>query len=132
LLIGALIKKVLDSVIYNKKFGTCMKHYSQYGSYDKVKKHEFVRNYEGTSKAMEAAAIVEMLCRAPEKLNVSICTVVSDDDSNGRAKARHVTNGGKLPLTIEQPTFLADPSHRKRVFARAVYYLAAAPKKQAR
>jgi len=34
-----------------------------------------------------------------------------------------------LPLTIEQPTFLADPSHRKRVFARAVYNLAAAPKK---
>jgi len=81
---------------------------------------------------MEAAALVEMLCRAPEKLNISICTIVSDDDSNSRAKARHVTNGGKLPLTIEQPKFLADTSPWKRVFARPVYNLAAAPKKQAR
>jgi len=129
LLIGTLTKKVLDSVVYNKKCGVCTAHYSRYSSYENVKKHNCVRNYEGTLKAMEATALVEMLARAPEKLNVSICTIVSDVDSNGRAKAQHVTNGGKFPVTIEEPTFLADPSHQKRVFARAIYKLASAPQK---
>jgi hypothetical protein len=54
---------------------------------------------------------------------------ISDDDSNGRAKAQHVSNGGKLPLHLEEPKFLADPSHRKRVFAHAIYNLASAPVK---
>jgi len=129
LFIGAQTKKVLDSVVYNKKCGTCTKHYSRFGSYEDLKLHNCVRNYEGTSKAMEAQALVEMLVRAPEKHNVSIAVIVSDDDSNGRAKAKHVSNGGKLPTIIEEPKFLADPSHRKRVFARAIYNLAAAPKK---
>ncbi len=50
-------------------------------------------------------------------------------DSNDRAKAWHITNGGQLPNNIKEPTFLADPSHQKRVFARAIYNLASAPKK---
>ena len=50
---------------------------------------------------MEAQALVEMLVRAPEKHNVSIAVIVSDDDSNGRAKAKHVSNEGKLPTIIE-------------------------------
>jgi len=41
---------------------------------------------------MEAEALVQMLQRAPEKNYVSICTIVSDNDSNGRAKAKHVRN----------------------------------------
>jgi hypothetical protein len=129
MLIGALKKKVLDSIIYNKKCGICTHHYLRSGSYNNVKPHRCVWNYEGTSKAMEAAGLVEMLIRAPEKYGVSICTIISDDDSNGRAKARHITNGGLLPATVEEPKFLADPSHRKRVFARSIYNLASAPKK---
>jgi hypothetical protein len=38
-------------------------------------------------------------------------------------------NGGQLPLTVEEPKFLADPSHRKRVFAKSIYNLANASKK---
>ena len=128
-LIGTLTTKVLDGVVCNKKCGMCTTHYSWYGSYENVKKHNCVCNYEGTSKAMEAAALVEMLARAPEKLNMCICTIMSDNDSNGRAKAQHVTNGGKLPVTIEEPKFLGDPSHRKRDFAWATYKLASVPQK---
>jgi len=87
---------------------------------------------EGTSKSMEAEALVQMLQRAPEKNNVSICTIVSDDDSNGRAEAKHVRNGGKLTDTVEEPSFLANPSQCKRVFARAIYTLASAPMKTSR
>jgi hypothetical protein len=91
------------------------------GSYDNVKKHHCMRNYQVTSKAVEAEALVAMLQRAPEKNKISICIIISDDDSNGRAKARYINKGGKLLETVEEPEFLAEPSHRKRVFARAIY-----------
>jgi hypothetical protein len=39
------------------------------------------------------------------------------------------SNGGQLRKAVEQPTFKADPSRCKRVFARAIYQLASAPKK---
>jgi hypothetical protein len=129
LLIGARSKKVLDSIVYNKNCTTCNKHMALTGSFNGVKKHYCLKNYEGTSKSMEAAALVEMLTRAIELNSVSVCTIISDDDSNGRAKAQHVSNGGKLPIHVEEPKFLADPSHRKRVFARAIYNLASAPVK---
>jgi len=70
-----------------------------------------------------------MLERAPEQHNVVICSIISDDDSNGRAKAQFVINGGQLRRAVEQPSFKASPSHRKWVFARAIYQLALAPKK---
>jgi hypothetical protein len=76
-----------------------------------VKQHRCVKKYEGTTKGMEAQ--VKMLERAPEKYNVSVCTIILDDDSNGRAKAQHVSNGGQLTQPVEEPRFLADPSHRK-------------------
>ncbi len=51
---------------------------------------------------------------------------------NGRAKAQHVSSGGQLKTAVEQPKCKADPSHRKRVFARAISNLASAPKKASR
>lgn len=132
LLIRARTKKVLDSVVLNKKCSICEKHYSQVGSYNDVKNHKCMKNYEGTSKSMEAEALVTMLQRAPEKHSVSICTIISDDDSNGRAKAKHVSNGGKLSNSIEEPSFLADLSHHKRVSTQAIYNLASAPVKTSR
>jgi hypothetical protein len=120
---GARSKKVLDSIVFNKKCGLCTKHERKHGTLTNVRRHVCVKNYEGSSKAMEAAALVKMISRIPEEKGVSICTVISNDDSNARAKARHVSNGGLLPLNIEEPCFLADPSHRKRVFVRSIYNL---------
>jgi len=78
---------------------------------------------------MEAAVLVKMLQHMPEEKGVSICTIVSDGDSNARSKARHENNGGVLPLTVKEPKFLADPSHRKRIFAKSIYNLANASAK---
>jgi hypothetical protein len=105
MLIGALKKKVLDSIVYTQKCGTCTHHYSLIGNYDNVKPHCCVHNYKGTSKAMDAAGLVEMLIRAPEKYGVSICTIFSDDDSNGRPKAQRITNGGLLPAAVKETNF---------------------------
>jgi hypothetical protein len=70
-----------------------------------------------------------MLVRLPEKGGVSICTIISDDNSNGRVKARNISNRGQLPAVVEEPKFLANPSHQKKVLARAIYNLASAPKR---
>jgi len=124
LLIGALSTKVLDSVVYNKKCAVCTKNPN------KVKPHACVKNFDGSSKSMEACALTKMLIRIPDEKGVSICTIITDDDSNGRSKSRHVVNGGVLPIHVEEPAFRVDPSHRKRVVARAIYNLSNLPMKR--
>jgi len=79
---------------------------------------------------MEASALTKMLIRLPEEKGVSICGIITEDDSNGRSKSRHVANGGVLPPNIEEPIFRAEPSHRKCVFARPIYKLSALPMKK--
>ncbi len=128
LMVGALTKKVVDSVVFNKKCALCTKTHRET---HRERKHRCVKNYEGSSKSMEAAGLVKILTRMQER-GVSVCTIISDDDSNARAKAQHIRNGGQLTDNIEEPKFLADPSHRKRVFARAIYNLASAPVKVSR
>jgi len=97
LLIGARLKLVLDSAVFNKKCGLCTKYEKRIASLHNVPEHDCVKNYEGSSKAMEAAALVKMISRAPDEKGISICTVISDDDSNARSKAKHETDGGILP-----------------------------------
>jgi hypothetical protein len=124
LMIGALSKKVLDSIVFNKKCAKCTKRKNC------DSKHNCMKNFDGSSKSMEAAALTKMLIRLPEEKGVSICSIITDDDSNGRAKSRHVCNGGILPDSVEEPRFLADPSHRKRVFSRPIYNMSNMPKKK--
>ena len=78
---------------------------------------------------MEAAGLVKMLSQILGEKGVSVCTIVSDKDSNARAKAHHIQNGGWLTKDIEETKLLADPSGHKRVFACAIYNLASAPVK---
>ena len=119
---------MLDSTVFSKHCAKCTKqNLLRKGPVEK--KHNCVKNYEGTSKSMEAAGLVQLLKRAPEKNFVSICGIISDDDSSGRAKAKHVSYGGQLPNEVEEPRFMANPSHHKRVFARLIYNLALAPVK---
>ena len=53
-----------------------------------LKKHNCVKNYEGSSKGMESAAIVEMVKRAPSRGYV-IHWIVSDDNSTMHAHVDH-------------------------------------------
>ena len=96
---------MLDSMVHNKKCVICTRHFSLTGSYDNIQKHKCMMTYQGTPKSMEAEALVEILQRAPEAHKISICTIISDDNSNGRGKAQHVTNGGKLLENIEESNF---------------------------
>jgi len=127
LLIGAATKKVLDSIVYNKKCVMCSQQTQSGGR--GTAGHSCLKKYDGLSKSIDASGLVTMLQRMPEEKGASVCIIISDDNSNAQAKAQNVTNGGALPDGIEEPQFLADPSHRKRVFARHIYNLANAPVK---
>jgi hypothetical protein len=115
------IEKVMDSVVYSKKCLICMK------KPNKIKQHVCVKNYEGSSKPVEASALTKMLIRIPEEMGVTICTIITDDDSNGQSKLCHVDNGDILSTNVKEPAFHADPSHQKRVVARAIYNLSNLP-----
>ena len=65
-LIEALSHKTMDSVVYAKKCVICTRHESRFGSIAGVKDHKCVKNYDGSSKSMEVAALVMMLQRIPE------------------------------------------------------------------
>ena len=58
-----------------------------------------------------------------------IGTVVADDDSSMRKKARLQEDEGVLPAGFEIPNFLADPSHRIKVFGKYIYKLKNLPLK---
>jgi len=75
-----------DSIVYNKNCTAWIKHMSLTVSYIGVKNHYCLKNFVGTSKSMEALALVQMLNRAFELSSISVCTIISDDDRNGRGK----------------------------------------------
>ena len=54
-------------------------------------------------------------------------TVVADDDSSMRALLKHRCNNpkGRLPEEMNEPDWLADPSHRTKVVAKPIYQLTA-------
>ena len=63
-----------------------------------------------------------------------IDVIVSDSDSTMRAVLKHPSIGvrgqvlktskGKLDVQIPEPSFLADPSHRIKVVAKHIFYIA--------
>jgi hypothetical protein len=109
LLIGA-ISKIMDSVVLNKKWGVCSKHISSIGEIQGVMKHSCIEKCEGSLKSMEAAALTTMLTCMPKEKDLSICTIISDNDSIAGLNQEIKRKGGELSDSIEEPTFLADPS----------------------
>ena len=102
-----------------------------------TKEHVCPKNHvtAGRSKAIEPDASVEMMIDAVMKYNVIYSTVICDDDSTIRAVSqwsykellklqpsfqwprtlkglKKSDKGCLLPLTVPEPKFLSDPSHR--------------------
>ena len=128
--IGAYSQKIIMSVIFCRRCRVCevakRKH-------TPVRKHECVQNWptDGSSKSMESAAILLMACKSVEQRAFVMHWIVSDDDNVTRAHLRHLdpTNKkdkGKLPKWVYEPTFMADPGHRKKSVAKHFYKLATA------
>lgn len=92
-----------------------------------------VKNYENSSKAMEADVALELVefLHNEHSGDVFIEHIVADDDSTMRSLLQHKSENskkGKLKKSVDVPKWLADPSHRTKVVAKPIYALAAAPK----
>ena len=93
----------------------------------KIIDHFCVRNYDGSSGAMESDGLLLILIELYKKYgdNIYIETVVTDDDTKikkyltyPRYKRRGWKNhGGCLPLHITEPKWFADPTHRAKCVA---------------
>ena len=124
-LVGVLSKMVCDVLPMCKACGTCE---AAWAICTPVAKHDCHVNHSGSSKSMEAESFGRMLLRAPER-GYMIGTVVADDDSGIRKKARLQEDEGVLPTGFKIPNFLADPSHRIKVFGKYIYKLKNLPLK---
>ena len=132
--IGCRSGKIISAAITSKHCSICT---AAEKKCVQPRSHECSMNYHGSSKAMEADAALAMEADAAlalvEKLykrhgHKYYCeALVTDDDSSMRAIVCHPSPKGKgrLPLHIPEPRWLADPSHRTRVVARAIFALAA-------
>jgi len=117
------------------------------------KKHRCARNWKESSKAMEPNGIVECAKKIWKSGIAWLRTFISDDDSSSRAALKHpiltqilnnklqlcpvdnngwpvdkngrkLKDNGKLPSDINSvDTYLADPSHRRRVVGGQLYKL---------
>ena len=104
----------------------------------KPKKHDCIKNWDGTSKRMEAQAILDMCTQCPYLRSFVCWWIVSDDDSSMRAVLCHPCSPpnpnekGMLPAHIIKPEFKADPSHRLKVVSKYFYKLKDLPVSKSR
>ena len=61
---------------------------------------------------------------------VAVAEVVSDDDSTLRSYCSLIENGGSLRPGVREPKYLADPSHRAKVWVKPVFKMVKQTKKQ--
>lgn len=88
-----------------------------------------VKNYEASSKAMEADTALEMVCKIHKFFggSVYIKEIVADDDSTMRSLLKHKSKenkDGNLPKDIHEPKWLANLTHHCKVVAKEIYTLA--------
>ena len=130
--VGSKTRKIVKGLVTSKKCKTCSLAEAKNES---PRTHECPRNYEGSSKAMEAdgaLTLLKDLFRSTDK-KVFLEYICADDDSSMRSLLRHETptsKKGRLPDDIPEPAWLADPTHRIKVASKAIFVLAALPKKQ--
>ena len=132
--VGCYSNKVVSSHIYCRSCRVCdIASRTQTNATDMmtVKKHTCMKNWEGSSKSMEAAAILHMV-RDSTKRGFIVGSIVLDDDSVMRAHLWHLdpTNkkcAGKLQDSIYEPRFLADLTHQIKVVASHFYNLSNQP-----
>ena len=122
-LVTAIRKKIIDTQVMVKSCSICARAKENNVS---PPPHNCHVNHVGSSKSMEPAALALMAVRAPS-LGYMLKTVAADDDSGIRKKLRYLSDDGVLPKDFYLPNFLADPSHRIKVFGKHVYKLKKAP-----
>ena len=146
-MVGHETRKVVAWALYSKRCGVCQR---AKGRAVAVPPHDCSKNYVGSSKAMEARAVLEMYVALYRSKQVKLGLIVSDDDTTMRSKLKwnnhdHMINfnttitptvtskngilrtrpdKGCIPVDMPQPLFGADPNHRTKLVGKQVYGLA--------
>ena len=130
---GCHTKKIIAAQITSKKCSICTAAEAR-GS--EIEEHSCPRNFQGSSKAMEAYGALSLTKKIFNDSNgkTFVESMVIDDDSSTRALVSHesVRGKGQLPRNIPEPNFLADTSHRTKVVAKAIFVLAHLPRSQSK
>ena len=130
-LVSCICKKVIAAKVTSKKCSVCARLEKDEAF---LKPHRCPLNHEGSSKAMESQAALEIVQEIynENKGMVFVKSICSDDDSTLRAVLKHPRNNrkGRLPDHIPQPKFQADPTHRTKTVAAKIYALVNKSKKQ--
>ena len=100
---------------------------------EEAEEHECSKNFEGSSKSMEASAILKMVEDAFYNLFFIIDVIVSNNDSTIRAVLNDPSIGvrgqvlkspkGKLDEEISEPSFLTDLYHRVKGVAKHIFFI---------
>ena len=117
-IIGGRSKGIIGMVLYSKAFRKC-------GAADKIgeetEEHYFPKNFEGSSKIMEASAIMKMVEDVFYNRFFIIDAIFSDDDITMRAVLKNASKVAQcrvqLDEDIPEPSFLENTSHCVKVVA---------------
>ena len=104
LAIGVLTKSIMVAIVSIK---LCRVYSLAESDNEEPPNYCFPKNYDGSSKAMESNAALQLYIRLYQDSNNDIVlkTVVADDDSSMRALLTHKTINpkGRLPEEMPQP-----------------------------
>ena len=90
LIIGGRIKEIIGTVLYSK---ACQKCDAAKKRGEESEEHKCPKNFEGSSKSMEASTILNMVEDAFYNRFFIIDVIVSNDDSTMRAVLKHPYKG---------------------------------------
>ena len=159
LTIGMLTRKPIAMATCSKGCGFCKTWRTRHGIDEDPPEHKCFINHDGSSGSMEPIAVLKMYEDLYNQ-QVIVARFVADDDSSMKAKLKwsnedHMLNTntttvpkiinskgnlvsrpnhGGVPRHMPEPLFVADPNHRRKTLASALYALAAlgktSPKEQ--
>jgi hypothetical protein len=145
LLVGKFTRKPLMLCIKSKVCNYCKAWKKKHGDLEDALEHDCRMNHDGSSGAMEPVACLEMVVFVHEKKHCDVVYICCDNNASTRSllkwrNADYMNNTntteppkvpisrgpnkgklqvrpdkGRLPPTVPEPVFIADPNHRKKV-----------------
>jgi hypothetical protein len=145
LLVGKYTRKPISLCIKSKTCNFCKSWIKTKGAGTPVEEHDCRQNHDGSSGSMEPISCLEMVIALHDDLFVNVVQICCDDDASTRSLLKwsnadymknnnssevpqvQITRGpnqgklhprpdkGRLPAHVPEPSFVADPNHRKKV-----------------
>ena len=146
-------RMVIAKALCSKACSQCKSWYTCHPVTEEPPPHDCTINHEGSSGSMEPIAVLQLYEQLYAQ-HVIVDVIVCDDDSSIKAKlkwsnADHMTNNnttaypmiinskgnlvrrpnkGGLPAHMPEPSYVADPNHRRKTLAGELYALKAKAK----